>query len=94
VQLLPGPARIGVLDRAVGLGDRRVLRPQEVDPSDGTVVSPDPDLELGRGSRLVVLPRYSAESAATTAALNGVDMARSVTARATDVTGTPAWSAI
>src|SRR5262249_3896083 len=45
-ELLTGTIGIAVFERRVGLRDRRILTPQEVDPSDGTVVAAHPDLEF------------------------------------------------
>src|SRR5262249_57245138 len=47
-QLLPGTVGIGVLDRAVGLGNRPVLIPEEVNAADGAEVAHDPDLQHRR----------------------------------------------
>jgi hypothetical protein len=54
VQLLPGPIGTGVLERAVCLGDRRVLPPQEVDARDRPVVPADPYLQLRRRQAALV----------------------------------------
>jgi hypothetical protein len=62
-QLLACSVGIGVLERAVRLGDSPLLTPEEVRPADRAVVSADPDLEFGAGQPDLVEnnPRHGLE---------------------------------